>query len=225
MNMVRLGKKNYIKFKIILIVTIISFILSGYFIYLDRKVVPIVLAIGELRAQEMTTRAINESIKSVLQENIDYEDLIFLKEDSEGNIALMQANTFLMNKISADVALSIQESFGQIKKMVEKIPLGNILDSKIFAHYGPKINLGVSPYGMVHVNFGTDFEQAGINQTRHRIYLIINTEARVIVPFNSNKVHVTTYFPVAETIIVGRVPHNYINVPQSQFLDVTPIYE
>lgn len=67
--------------------------------------------------------------------------------------------------------------------------------------------------GMVDVNFGTEFEHAGINQTRHRVYLIVNTEAKVIVPFNSSNMHVTTYLPVAETIIVGKIPENYICVP------------
>lgn len=225
LSIIRVKRKNYVRLKIILIMVMITSTMSGYFIYLDRKVVPIVLAIGELKAQELTTRAINESVRTVLKENIRYEDLISTKEDLEGNISMMQANTFLMNRISADLALTIQDYFTQIRNSIERIPLGNILGSQFFAHYGPKINLSVTPYGMVDVNFATEFEHAGINQTRHRVFLIINTEAKVMVPFNSNNIHVTTYYPVAETIIVGKVPHNYINVPQSQFLDVTPIYE
>lgn len=213
MGIIRVRKKDHIRFRIILIIVIIISVLVSYFIYLDRKIVPIVLAIGELKAQEMITRAVNESIRIVLRQDIRYQDLISTREDSEGNIVMMQANTFLMNKIASDVALTIQHHFGQIKVFTERIPLGNILGSQFFAQCGPKIKLGITPMGMVDVNFGTEFEHAGINQIRHRVYLIINTEAKVIVPFNSNNMHVTTYFPVAETIIVGKIPRSYINVP------------
>lgn len=195
------------------------------FIYIDREITPTVQAIGELKAQEITTRAINESVSLVLKQDIQYQDLISVKEDDEGNITMMQANTFLMNKVASDVALTIQDHFKQIKITSDRIPLGNALGSQLLAQYGPKIKLTVTPLGMVDVNFGTEFEQSGINQTRHRIYLIINTSVRVIVPFSSNTIHVTTYFPVAETVIVGKVPMNYINVPKDQFLDVTPMYE
>ena len=225
LGIIKLGKKKYLKFKIITVLILIVIILTMCFLYIDREITPTVQAIGELKAQEITTRAINESVSLVLKQDIQYQDLISVKEDDEGNITMMQANTFLMNKVASDVALTIQDHLKQIKTTSDRIPLGNALGSQLLAQYGPKIKLTVTPLGMVDVNFGTEFEQSGINQTRHRIYLVINTSVRVIVPFSSNTIHVTTYFPVAETVIVGKVPMNYINVPKDQFLDVTPIYE
>ncbi|SNS36116.1 sporulation protein YunB [Anaerovirgula multivorans] len=137
---------------------------------------------------------------------------------------IIVANTMMMNKVASDVALTIQEHLKQIQTASEKIPLGNALGSQLLAQYGPKFKLTVTPLGMVDVNFGTEFEQSGINQTRHRIFLIVNTKVRVIIPFSSNTIEVTTYIPVAETIIVGRVPMNYINVPKDQFLNIAPLY-
>lgn len=225
LGLIKSRKKNYVKFKIILIMVLIIIIFTSSFLYLDREITPTVLAIGELKAQEIITRAINESVSTVVKQDIKYQDLISIKEDSEGSITMMQANTFLMNKIASDVALTIQDYLKQINTVADRIPLASIFGSQLFAQYGPKIKLVVTPLGVVDVNFGTEFEQSGINQTRHRIYLIINTSVKVIVPFSSNTVHVTTYFPIAETIIVGKVPMNYINVPKDQFLNVTPIYE
>ena len=193
--------------------------------YVDREIMPTVLAIGELRAQDITTRAINQSIAIVLKQSIDYEDLISIKKDSDGNITLMQANTMLMNKVASDVALTIQDHFSRIKTTSEYIPLGNALGSQLLAQHGPKIELAVTPLGMVNVNFGTEFEHSGINQTRHRIYLIIHSTVRVIVPFSSKTIEVTTYVPIAETIIVGRVPVNYVNVPERELMSIVPLYE
>lgn len=199
-------------------------ILSAIFLYIDSKIMPTVQAIGELRAQDITTRAINESVSIVVKQDIRYEDLISIKEDDEGNITSLQANTMMMNKVASDVALTIQEHLKQIQTASDRIPLGNALGSQLLAQYGPKLKLTVTPLGMVNVNFGTEFEQSGINQTRHRIFLIVNTNVRVIIPFSSNTIGVTTHIPVAETIIVGRVPMNYIHVPKDQFLNITPLY-
>lgn len=219
------SKRKYLRIKILGMMLIVSLILISSFVYIDRKITPSVQAIGELKAQEITTRAINESISNVLKEDIRYQDLIFVKEDEEGNVTLMQANTFLMNKVASDVALTIQGYLKQIQTTSDRIPLGNAFGSQLFAQYGPKMKLTVTPLGMVNVNFGTEFEESGINQTRHRIYLIINTSVRVMVPFSSNTIKVTTYFPIAETIIVGKVPMNYVNVPGDEMSNFVEPYE
>lgn len=225
MKKIKLGRRKHTKVKIIAVLSLVIIVLITSFLYIDEKITPTIQAIGELKAQEITTRSINESVSLVLKQDIRYEDLISIKEDTEGNITMMQANTFLMNRIASDVALTIQDHFKQIKTTSEKVPIGNALGSQILAQYGPKLDLDVTPLGRVDVNFGTEFEQSGINQTRHRIYLVVNTMVRVIIPFSSSNIKVTTHIPVAETIIVGKVPQNYINVPKDEFLNVTPIYE
>lgn len=216
-------RKRNIKLKLLIMVSFLFITAIVVFTFIDREIMPTVQAIGELKAQEVTTRAVNQAVSLVLEGGIRYEDLISVKEDSEGNVTLMQANTMAMNKVASDVALTIQEQLNQIKTTSDRIPLGNALGSQLLAQYGPKIKLTVTPVGMVDVNFGTEFQQSGINQTRHRIFLIINTNVRVIVPFSTNRIAVTTYVPIAETIIVGKVPMTYIQVPEDRFLNITPI--
>ncbi len=216
-------RKKYFKYKII---TFLAFVLSTSlisFIFIDREIMPTVQTIGELKAQELTTRAVNQAVSIVLENGVEYTDLISIREDIEGNITMMQANTMTMNKVASDVALTIQEHLKQIKTASDRIPLGNALGSQLLAQYGPKIKITVTPLGMVDVNFGTEFEQSGINQTRHRIFLIITTNVRVIVPFSSKPIEVISYVPLAETIIVGRVPHNYFQVPEEKFLNIAPL--
>ncbi|HYE80527.1 MAG TPA: sporulation protein YunB, partial [Clostridia bacterium] len=50
-----------------------------------------------------------------------------------------------------------------------------------------------------------DFAEAGINQTRLKIYLMVRTDVQIIVPLASNKIDVTTHIPISETIIVSDV--------------------
>ena len=67
--------------------------------------------------------------------------------------------------------------------------------------------------GTVSVDFKTSFESAGINQTRHRIYLEAKTQVKVVIPLTTSTKEVKAQIPICETIIVGEVPESYINVP------------
>jgi sporulation protein YunB len=134
----------------------------------------------------------------------------------------MQANTIMMNSLASEVALTVQETIKSIRASSIQVPLGNIFGSQLLAQYGPKININVTPIGRVNVSFSTEFEQSGINQTRHKIYLNINAQVKTIIPFSSSTMTVESMIPIAETIIVGKVPQNYINVPKDQFMNVVP---
>ncbi len=194
------------------------------FIYIDREVMPTVQTIGVLKAQELSTRAVNIAVSEVLENGIDYRDLVYIEKDHEGVITMMQANTITMNKIASDIGINIQDHLREMRTSSEGIPLGNVLGTQLFAQYGPRIKVQITPMGMVDVNFGTAFEQSGINQTRHRIFLIVTLNVNVIVPFNSEALTVTTTVPLAETVIVGRVPQTMFQMPNDNFLNISPLY-
>ena len=87
---------------------------------------------------------------------------------------------------------------------------------------GPQIRVSVVPVGSVTTRFVTSFESAGINQTRHEISLEASVLMRIVVPAGSNSVSVSTYVPIAESIIVGEVPESYVHVPEDELLNLIP---
>ena len=76
----------------------------------------------------------------------------------------------------------------------------------MFYNMGPKITVKMQQIGNITTSYESEFESAGINQTRHKIYLNMTATMRVIVPFNSKEVEVTCQIPVSDTIIVGKIP-------------------
>jgi sporulation protein YunB len=205
------------------IITLFTLLLIIYgFALVDKKIKPTVLTIAEIKAKEIASKAINESIRDKITDDIRYQDLYFIRTDSEGNITFMQANTIMMNSLASNVALTVQNKIRSTETASIKVPLGNIFGSQLLAQYGPKVNIKVTPIGRVNVDFFTEFQQSGINQTRHKIYLSVNTQVKTIVPFISKTIEVKSTVPIAETIIVGRVPDNYINVPEKDFMNVVP---
>ncbi|MBQ1793372.1 MAG: sporulation protein YunB [Peptostreptococcaceae bacterium] len=211
-------KKSLSSFIFIFIISI----LIGSFIYIDNKLRPTITVIAETKAIELANRSINKAVANIVDENIEYEDLIYVKTGDNGNIKMMQANSILMNEIASKVALEIQSEMKKIKTTSTYIPIGTALGSPLLAKYGPTIKVSIEPIGTVTVDFGTDFESSGINQTRHRIYLKSTTQVKVVVPLTTSTKEIKTQIPICETIIVGDVPQNYVNIPEDGVIDILP---
>ena len=203
-------------FKRIIATFIMIFIMSiliGSFIYVDNSLRPTITVLAETKALELANRSINKAVGDKVKEKINYSDLVYTKLDSQGKISMIQSNTIMMNQIASDVALEIQNELKQVKTTTSYIPIGTALNSPILARYGPQLKVSIEPIGTVSVDFKTSFESAGINQTRHTIYLEAKTQVKVVIPLTTSTKEVKVKIPICETIIVGEVPESYVNVP------------
>lgn len=89
---------------------------------------------------------------------------------------------------------------------------GNFTGNSFLAGHGPEIKVKVIPAGTVTTEFKTEFISAGINQTRHRVYLGVECNMRVIAPFATEDIIVENSVTVAETVLIGEVPEFYTNM-------------
>ncbi|MDQ0287419.1 sporulation protein YunB [Desulfofundulus luciae] len=194
--------------------TMFFFLLLGMFLWVDRILQPTIFKIAETRAIQMATEAINGAVqRKVFDSNLQYQDFVQVHKDNQGHIVLMQANTLKINQFAADVTLMVQSALQQLSRESLRIPLGQITGTQLLAGYGPRIPVGIVPVGSVRVRVDDRFEQAGINQTRHRIYLDFNAEVRIVVPPRSATAQLATRVPLVESIIVGQVPGTFVNIP------------
>lgn len=203
-------------FKRIIATFIMIFIMSiliGSFIYVDNSLRPTITVLAETKALELANKSINKAVGDKVKEKINYSDLVYTKLDAQGKISMIQSNTIMMNQIASDVALEIQNELKQVKTTTSYIPIGTALNSPILARYGPQLKVSIEPIGTVSVDFKTSFESAGINQTRHTIYLEAKTQVKVVIPLTTSTKEVKVKIPICETIIVGEVPESYVNVP------------
>ena len=60
-------------------------------------------------------------------------------------------------------------------------------------------------------NFESEFTSVGINQTLHSIYVCVNIESIINIPFNSSSITHNSKVLLSETILVGKVPELYLN--------------
>ncbi len=195
-----------------IIIIVVLFLIVESVLLLERKIRPAILSVAELKADIMATDSINIAISEEISPAYLYSDLISVDKDNQGRIVMAQVNTMVINKLVAETTLITQEALRAIEKRPFSIPMGEIFDNYLLATYGPRIPVKLIPMGRVNTQIHDRFEEAGINQVRHSLYLEVNTEVRVIVPFIRTPVEVYTTIPVSDAIYQGDVPDTVINL-------------
>ena len=79
-----------------------------------------------------------------------------------------------------------------MKEEKVSVPAGSLLGSKFFSQTGPNINLRVIPLSVSGMDFKTEFESQGINQTKYKVYIILRSEVKVLAPFSSATFHMAS---------------------------------
>ena len=215
----RIGVKSKL---IIIIISIMAFILSA-FLLIDWGIKPTIIAMSEAKVEYIAVLAMNNAVSQILGSNIKYTDLTDVLTDKDGKITMIQYNTILINTLARETSTLAQNEIRSLGAEGISVPLGSITKSKILSGRGPNINVKIIPVGSVSTDFTDEFKQAGINQTRHKIFLTLKTQVRIVVPLGSDIIDVSTRVPIAETNVVGDVPDSYVNVDnEDQMLNLIP---
>lgn len=204
-------KKRKRRFKIWIAVFFIVLATVGY-ILIDNSIRPTILSLSEARLRAIAVKAMNEAVRETIGKDISYSDLINIQKDDQGKIVLVSANTVLMNNLAASTAIAAQDKILNIGEQGIKIPLGTVLGGQLLTGRGPIVEVRVEPVGSVTTDFKSEFEAAGINQTRQKIFIVLNATVRILISNTAQTVEISTQVLISETIIIGDVPQSYVDV-------------
>lgn len=206
------------------IISIILGITLLLFFFIDRNINPAIISFSQARIQSIAITALSDAVKNTLGTNIKYTDFVNVLTDANGTVAMIQANTMKMNDLASQVSYMAQEIIQSKGDEGISIPIGTITGSKLLEGMGPNISVKIISFPAVSTDFDSEFENSGINQTRHKIYLTLRARIRIAIPLNTADIDVDSRVPVTETIIVGDVPHTYISVDETdKMLNLVPI--
>jgi sporulation protein YunB len=199
-------------------------LLATVLFVVDNRLRPALRLLCESRARAVAVETINRVVREKIARTMRYEDLYAVRTDSRGKVVLMQPNTGELNRLSTEATVAIQNALGKLPAERISIPLGQIFGSELMGAMGPLIYIRVIPTGTVETRISDQFEQAGINQTRHMLYLQVAANIRVFVPFVSTSVNVRSEVPLAESIILGQVPQFYFGLSDKSFNSLPDAY-
>lgn len=176
----------------------------------ERNFRPLVFALAEARSAAMATQVLSSAVAEALGDGVDYDELMDVRMDQKGQVALLSANTMRMNQLADRAGAAAQRMLEQMSSERVSVPLGAALGLTLFAGSGPGIPVSIVPVGSINTDFETEFEACGINQTRHKVYLTVTASIRIVIPTGAKTTEVTVNMLAAESIIVGAVPEGFV---------------
>ena len=182
----------------------------GVFLYFQRNVTRVLLAISEATMRASTTVAVNDAVYYTLNDEMRYEDLVTVTRNDAGEIVSFAANPLKINKIARDTASISQSNLKNLSLNGIPIPLGALTGIEAFAGLGPRVHFRIIPVSSVSCAFSSVFESVGINQTKHSIYLNVIADISIVMPANTKNFAVSTQILVGEYVIVGTVPDTFL---------------
>ena len=204
-----MNKKNpkirkKLKVSLIVIIAIITMIRG------IKSIEPSFNRICEKEANGIATKITSNKATEVMKK-YEYDDLVTIMKDENGNVNMVKANIIPINKIISDVAVEIQNELDNLSDKDVEIKLGSFTGIRILSGRGPSIKFKILSVGDVFTDFKSEFKSAGINQTLHRMYLEVKCNVSILTPFNSIDKQITNQVIIGENIIVGTTPNTYYN--------------
>lgn len=206
------GRNKFKIPKFLFAIIAIVIVFNSFLYLLQKRIFPTVLDIAEIVMRSEAIKVINEETMRVYEENFNYDDIVKIEKDSDGNITMIRSDTIKQNKLTAEVVLACNERLQNLGEIGTKVPIGYITNNVFFYRVGPKIEVKMEQIGNINTSYDSVFESAGINQVRHKIYLDIEVKMRLIVPLASKDIELSSEIPVSETIIVGKIPDTSVNI-------------
>lgn len=171
---------------------------------------PVMTSMATARVSNTVNRIVMAAVdEAVASGQIDYSRFVSFEKDDAGHITALRSNVAEVNRMQSQIADEILQRLSEISTSELRIPLGTLTGSALLAGRGPKLTVRMQAVGSAVAAFRNQFAAAGINQTRHQIFLDVDVNMSILLPGLTTSTKVSNEIAVAETVIVGTVPENY----------------
>ena len=190
---------------------IILLILAVGFIVLRGKYRDVVRELAQTQVKNSTSELTNDAIaKQIANGNIAYDRLVFFEKDLEGRITALKTNMSEVNRLKTDVLNIINDEILALDASSIGIPLGSLFLPELLSGKGPAIPVHILSIRNSDASFVSHFEQAGINQTLHKLTMVVSIDVSVLALAETTSFTMESEVVVAETVIVGDVPQTFL---------------
>lgn len=209
-------RKLYGKAKKYIFIAVCLLLISlTVFLLIDARLRPMIRSTATVQAQSYAAVAAGTDIPSILM-NTDtgYDSLVSIKRDADGNIVSIETDAMQINLLKSKINSAVAKNLSGLSAKELGIPIGSLTGLALLNGRGPKISTVISITGSAQTSFYDTFGDAGINQTRHQLFLKTTATMLIVFPGETVTAAYTYTTLVAETIIVGKVPEMYAGITQ-----------
>lgn len=175
--------------------------------YLRPAIKTLAVSSATNRISETVSRTVNDC---VTQQGLTYQELITMETDESGKVTSLTSNFPAVSLLQSQLTERLSGALEELRTEQFGVPLGTLTGWVIFSGKGPVIRVELLSTGDVTTQMRHSFEDAGINQTLHRVMLDVSVTVYLLIPGETLSTTVDSSICVAETVIVGQVPETYL---------------
>uniref|UniRef100_UPI004024F441 sporulation protein YunB n=1 Tax=Faecousia sp. TaxID=2952921 RepID=UPI004024F441 len=173
---------------------------------------PLLRELAETQIKNATSDLTNDALTELLaRDSVAYDRIVYFEKDLNGRITAMKTNILEVNRMKTEILEIINQEILDWDTAKLGIPIGSLIFPELFAGKGFCIPVHVLSIRNSDASFESRFQQAGINQTLHRLMMEVNVDASILVLGQTESFSLTSEVVAAETVIVGEVPGTFLN--------------
>ena len=198
-------QRFFIPFSLILLV------LQVVLALLRSRLYPVIRSLAETQVKNTASDLINDAIaEQIAAGNIRYDRIVYFEKDLNGRITALKTNIGEINRLKTDVLNIINDEILTSDESGLGVALGSLFFPEFLSGKGPKLPVKILVIRNSEADFYSDFSEAGINQTLHKLNMEVFLDVTVLVLGSTTEFTISSHMVVAETVIVGDVPETYL---------------
>ena len=151
-------------------------LLSLAFLMLRSRYRDVIRDLAQTQVKNTTSDLTNDAIaKQIAEGIIQYDRIVYFEKDLEGRITALKTNMSEVNRLKTDILNLINDEILALDTSDIGIPLGSLFLPELLSGKGPAIPVHILSIRNSDATFSSNFSQAGINQTLHRLTTVSYT--------------------------------------------------
>lgn len=180
---------------------------------LDSRLRPLIQIYGYMSARRSAMLAVHTAVERVLsQTELAYSEYITVVRSDEGRVLSAETDVVAVNRLKSAASNEAMKELSAREEQTTKIPLGSLIGGSFFTGRGPFLSVPIHTSGAVVATLTGEFTDAGINQTRHSLYLNMTVMMTAALPMERVYIELETQFLVCEAVLVGEVPDTVLQL-------------
>lgn len=169
------------------------------------------IKIGESSYTAVLSTASYYAIDKAFENDYRYENLFNVHKNENGEITMITTDAYKFNSLTTCLADNVGLFMSDYINAGIEVPIGVFTGISILQGYGDTVNMPLIAINSVKCDVISTFETAGINQTRHTLYLDVTPDVSVITRFSEKKFCDNIRVLIYDNVIVGKVPDVYLS--------------
>ena len=178
---------------------------------LRSRIYPVLRSLSETQVKNTASDLINDAIaEQIAMGNIQYDRIVYFEKDLNGRITALKTNIGEITRLKTDVLNLINDEILSTDESSLGVAVGSLFLPEFLSGKGPKLPVRILAIRNSEADFYSDFSEAGINQTLHKLNMEVFLDVTVLVLGSTTEFTISSHMVVAETVIVGDVPETYL---------------